>query len=100
MKFQKIQLNQKIRNNLKKFLIINIMFGKIEYKLLIENYMTKDEYKKLIEEYMDKYTISYANATQLIMSKQIDRFEKDFDTTYEKAFIQAYNDMNYNISML
>ena len=53
------------------------MFGKIEYKLLIENYMTKDEYKKLIEEYMDKYTISYANATQLIMSKQIDRFEKD-----------------------
>ena len=98
MKFQKIQLNQKLKNNLKKFLIINIMFGKIEYKLLIENYMTKDEYKKLIEEYMDKYTISYANATQLIMSKQIDRFEKDFDTTYEKAFIQAYDDMNYNIS--
>jgi hypothetical protein len=26
------------------------MFGKIEYKLLIENYMTKDEYKKLIEQ--------------------------------------------------
>ena len=51
------------------------MFGKIEYKLLIENYMTKDEYKKLIEEYMDKYTISYANATQLIMSKQIERFD-------------------------
>ena len=49
---------------------------------------------------MDKYTISYANATQLIMSKQIDRFEKDFDTTYEKAFTQAYNDMNYNISMV
>ena len=74
------------------------MFGKIEYKLLIENYMTKDEYRKLIEEYMEKYTISYANAIQLIMSKQIDRFEKDFDTTYEKAFIQAYDDMNYNIS--
>ena len=74
------------------------MFGKIEYKLLIENYMTKDEYRKLIEEYIDKYTISYANAIQLIMSKQIDRFEKDFDTTYEKAFIQAYDDMNYNIS--
>ena len=74
------------------------MFGKIEYKLLIENYMTKDEYRKLIEEFMDKYTISYANAIQLIMSKQIDRFEKDFDTTYEKAFIQAYDDMNYNIS--
>ena len=76
------------------------MFGKIEYKLLIENYMTKDEYKKLIEEYMDKHTISFANATQLIMSKQMKRFEKDFDTTYEKAFIQAYNDMNYNISMV
>ena len=74
------------------------MFGKIEYKLLIENYMTKDEYRKLIEEYIDKYTISYANAIQLIMSKQIDRFEKDFDTTYEKAFIQAYDDMNYNVS--
>ena len=74
------------------------MFGKIEYKLLIENYMTKDEYRKLIEEYIDKYTISYANAIQLIMSKQIDRFEKDFDTTYEKAFIQAYDEMNYNIS--
>ena len=74
------------------------MFDKIEYKLLIENYMTKDEYRKLIEEYIDKYTISYANAIQLIMSKQIDRFEKDFDTTYEKAFIQAYDDMNYNIS--
>ena len=76
------------------------MFGKIEYKLLIENYMTKDEYKKLIEEYIDKYTISFANATQLIMSKQMKRFEKDFETTYEKAFIQAYNDMNYNISMV
>ena len=76
------------------------MFGKIEYKVLIENYMTKDEYRKLIEEYIDKYTISYANAIQLIMSKQIDRFEKDFDTTYEKAFIQAYNDINYNISIV
>jgi hypothetical protein len=41
------------------------MFGKIEYKLLIENYMTKDEYRQLIEEYMDKYTISYANAIQI-----------------------------------
>jgi hypothetical protein len=35
---------------------------------------------------------------KLIMSKQIDRFEKDFDIRYEKAFIQAYDDMNYNIS--
>jgi hypothetical protein len=52
------------------------MFGKIEYKLLIENYMTKDEYKQLIEEYMNKYTISYANATQLIMSKQMKDLKK------------------------
>ncbi len=29
--------------------MINIMFGKIEYKLLIKNYTTKDEYKQLIE---------------------------------------------------
>ena len=29
-----------------------------------------------------------------------ERFEKDFDIRYEKAFIQAYNDMNYNISMV
>ncbi len=28
------------------------MFNKIEYKLLIENYMTKDEYRQLIEKYM------------------------------------------------
>ena len=76
------------------------MFNKIEYKLLIQNYMTKDEYRQLIDKYMDKYTISYANAIQIIISKQIERFEKDFDTTYEKAFIQAYNDMNYNISMV
>ena len=65
------------------------MFGKIEYKLLIENYMTKDEYRQLIQEYMNKYTISYANAIQIIISKQIG-----------KAFIQAYDDMNYNISMV
>ena len=51
------------------------MFGKIEYKLLIENYMTKDEYRQLIQEYMNKYTISYANAIQIIISKQIERFE-------------------------
>ena len=76
------------------------MFGKIEYKLLMENYMTKDEYRQLIQEYMNKYTISYANAIQIIISKQIERFEKDFDIRYEKAFIQAYNDMNYNISMV
>ena len=62
--------------------------------------MTKDEYRQLIQEYMNKYTISYANAIQIIISKQIERFEKDFDITYEKAFIQKYNDMSYNISMV
>ena len=76
------------------------MFNKIEYKLLIQNYMTKDEYRQLIDKYMDKYTISYANAIQLIIRQQIEKFEKDFDIQYEKAFIQAYNDMNYNISIL
>ena len=49
---------------------------------------------------MDKYTISYANAIQLIIRQQIEKFEKDFDIQYEKAFIQAYNDMNYNISIV
>jgi len=74
------------------------MFEKIEYKLLIENYMTKDEYKQLIEKYMNKYTMPYANAIQLIIQQQIKRFEKDFNIRYDKAFIQAYDDMNYNIS--
>ena len=55
------------------------MFNKIEYKLLIQNYMTKDEYRQLIDKYMDKYTISYANAIQLIIRQQIEKFEKDFD---------------------
>ena len=76
------------------------MFGKIQYKLLIENYMTKDEYKKLIEEYMNRFSISYTSAIKIIIDEQIEKFEKDFDMTYSKAFIQAYNDMNYNISIV
>ncbi len=76
------------------------MFGKIEYKLLIENYMTKEEYNQLIQEYMDKYEIPYANAIQLIIQQQIKKFEKDFGISYDKAFIQTYNDMNYNISIV
>ncbi len=28
--------------------MINIMFDKIEYELLIKKYMSKDEYKKLL----------------------------------------------------
>ncbi len=38
------------------------MFHKIEYKLLIENYMSKDEYEQLIKKYMNKFGISYANS--------------------------------------
>ena len=49
---------------------------------------------------MDMYDISYINAKNKICLEQMKRFEKDFDTTYEKAFIQKYNDMNYNISMV
>ena len=45
------------------------MFEKIEYKYLIQNYMTKDEYRQLIEIYMDKYTMPYANAIQLIIQQ-------------------------------
>ena len=73
------------------------MFDKIEYTLLIENYMTKDEYRQLIKIYMDMYDISYINAKNKICLEQMKRFEKDFDTTYEKACIQKYNDINYNI---
>ncbi len=47
---------------------------------------------------MDKFAISSANAIQIIMSQQITKFAKDFDITYEKAFIQAYDDINYNIT--
>ncbi len=62
--------------------------------------MSKDEYRKSIENYMDTYDIPYTNAIQLIISEQIERCEKDFDTTYEKAFMQTYDDMNYNISIV
>ena len=34
------------------------MFVKIEYKLLIDKYMTKDEYNELINQYMNKFKIS------------------------------------------
>ncbi len=43
------------------------MFDKIEYKLLIENYMTKDEYEQLIEKYMNKFGISYANSKRFVL---------------------------------
>ena len=37
---------------------------------------------------------------QLIIQQHIKKIEKDFNIRYDKAFIQTYNDMNYNISML
>ena len=36
------------------------MFVKIEYKLLIDNYMTRNEYNELINKYMNKFKISIA----------------------------------------
>ena len=49
------------------------MFGEIEYKLLIQDYMTKDEYKQLIQKYMNKLNISYTTAVQyIILNKRTD----------------------------
>jgi len=78
------------------------MFDKIEYKLLIENYMTRDEYEKLIKKYMDKFGISYANSKQFVLYSQLLKYEQDYDIAYEKAFSKTYNDLvenGYNISM-
>ena len=79
------------------------MFHKIEYKLLIDNYMTNDEYEQLIKKYMDKFGISYANSKQFVLYNQLLKYEQDYDITYEKAFSKTYNDLvenGYNISML
>ena len=79
------------------------MFHKIEYKLLIENYMTNDEYEQLIKKYMDKFGISYANSKQFVLYSQLLKYENDNDIAYEKAFSKTYNDLvenGYNISML
>ena len=83
------------------------MFVKIEYKLLIDNYMTKEEYNGLINQYINKFKISYISAIQYITRKQIERFEKDNNISYEKAVLNEYyeitkNDIieNYNISSL
>ena len=83
------------------------MFVKIEYKLLIDNYMTKEEYNELIDKYMNKFKISYISAIQYITRKQIERFEKDNNISYEKAVLNEYyeltkNDIieNFNISSL
>ncbi len=47
------------------------MFDKIEYELLIKQYMSKDEYKKLIKTYMNELNIPYITAKQYICLKQI-----------------------------
>ena len=49
---------------------------------------------------MNRFSISYTSAIKIIIDEKIEKFEKDFDITYSKAFIQAYNDMNYNISLV
>ena len=72
------------------------MFGEIEYKLLIQDYMTKDEYKQLIQKYMDKFNISYTRAVQYIMFKQKKRFNKDNDIGYDETFIKTVNDIIEN----
>ena len=72
------------------------MFGEIEYKLLIQDYMTKDEYKQLIQKYMDKFNISYTRAVQYIYFKQRNRFNKDNDIKYDETFIKTVNDIIEN----
>ena len=83
------------------------MLVKIQNKLLIDNYMTRDEYKELIDNYMNKFKISYISTIQYITRKQIERFEKDYNISYEKAVLNEYyeitkNDIieNHNISSL
>ncbi len=41
--------------------------------------MTKDEYKQWIKKHMDVYDISNINSIRIIISKLIERFEKDFN---------------------
>jgi hypothetical protein len=56
---------------------------------------------------MNKFKISYISAIQYITRKQIERFEKDNNISYEKAVLNEYyeltkNDIieNFNISSL
>ena len=49
---------------------------------------------------MNELNISYITAKQYICLKQRKKFELENNIPYEKAFLQAYDDMNYNISML
>ena len=53
------------------------MFGEIEYKLLISNYMSREEYIQLIKKYMVEFDIPYVTAKQYICLEQIKQFEHD-----------------------
>ncbi len=83
------------------------MFAKIEYKLLISDYISKDEYKILIKKCMDsimeELNIPYITAKQNISLKQRKQFEHDNNLKYYQAFLKTYYDIvenGYNISML
>ena len=79
------------------------MFDKIEYELLIKQYMSKDEYKKLIKTYMKELDIPYITAKQYICLKQIKQFEYENNIKYEQAFLNTYNDIienGYKLSIL
>ena len=42
--------------------------------------------KSIIETYINKYDISFTSAKYKLCLEQINRFEKDLDITYSKAF--------------
>ena len=79
------------------------MFGEIEYKILISDYMSKDEYKQLIKKYMDEFDIPYITAKQYICREQIKKFKHDKNIKYYQAYFDTYHDIienGYNISLL
>ena len=78
------------------------MFDKIEYELLIKQYMSKDEYKNLIKKCMEEFNIPYITAKQYISINK-KQFEHDNNIKYFQAYLNTYNDIvenGYNISML
>ena len=79
------------------------MFDKIEYELLIKQYMSKDEYKKLINTYMNELNIPYITAKQYICLKQMKQIEFENNKQYEQIFLNTYNDIienGYKLSIL
>jgi hypothetical protein len=88
------------------FVISDIVEPGIELGILLEfctvgtfpNELTGPDVK--FSEYIGFPYFKYINAKNKICLEQMKRFEKDFDITYEKAFIQKYNDINYNISIV